>query len=188
MAEIPSHFICSFQSTTQPPHSPTASQLHGLSTCLSLLDPTAPHPQQRRVLLPPVSLECVEKGGEAQKGKEKARDCCSCHCWAPASGRHLQSLSVQVLVLCGHLGHPRSREKAKSQQNKKKPTPFTTEKVKKQLHLQTVFFGVLAPSRGSATDRAEGHRPSRIPCNTFLLTGRLGSPPTPARYEAAFGC
>jgi len=82
----------------------------------------------------------VEKGGEAQKGKEKVRDCCSCHCWAPASGRHLQSLSAQVLVLCGHLGHPRSREEAKSQQNKKKKAiPFTKEKVKKQLHLQTVF-------------------------------------------------
>lgn len=69
-------------------------------------------------------------------------------------------------MLCGHLGHPRSKEKAKSQQDKKKPSPSTTEKVRKQLHLQMVFFGVLAPSRGSATDRAEGHRPFCIPCAT----------------------
>lgn len=85
---------------------------------LSPLDLAAPHPQQR-ALPPPASPVCAEKGGEAQKGKEKARGCCSCRCWAPESGLRLQSLSGQALVPCGHLGHPKSREETKPQQSKK---------------------------------------------------------------------
>lgn len=82
------------------------------SIYLSPWDLAASHPQQGALLLP-ASPGRAEKGGEALRGKEKARGCCSCHCWAPESGPHLQSLSGQAPVPCGHPGHPKSREETK---------------------------------------------------------------------------
>lgn len=100
------------------PPSPSAFSIYLSPSALA-----APHPRQRRGLLLPASPGCVERGGEAQKGKEKERGCCSCCCWAPNSGTRLQSLSGQVPEPCDHLGHPGSREEAKSERSKPPLSP-----------------------------------------------------------------
>lgn len=153
------------------------------SVYLSPWDLAAPHPQQGALLLP-ASLGCVEKGGEAPRGKEKARGCCSC-CWAPESGLHLQSLSGQAPVPCGHLGHPKSREETKPEQSKE---PFHQQRNVRQL------LGVLDPDTGTASTsggeavvgKVEGQKPFPNMLKGFVSC--LGFPPTSAQHKTASGC